>query len=79
MNPVTISNAYSELEAANIIYKKRGLGFFVKEGARSMLLREKRYEFIQQDLKTIVNKARVVDINLDVIIAELEKLFKEGE
>lgn len=79
VNPVTISNAYSELEAANIIYKKRGLGFFVKEGARSMLLREKRYEFIQQDLKTIVNKARVVDINLDVIIAELEKLFKEGE
>ncbi len=75
VNPITISNAYAELEAANIIFKKRGLGFFVKEGARNMLLREKRYEFIQRDLKTIVEKARIVDIDLSVIISELEKLF----
>jgi len=77
VNPITISNAYSELEASNIIYKKRGLGFFVKEGARNMLIREKRYEFIQKDLKTIVDKARIVDIDLQVIIAELQKLFAE--
>ncbi len=77
VNPVTISNAYAELEASNIIYKKRGLGFFVKEGARKMLIREKRYEFIQKDLKTIVDKAKVVDIDLDIIIAELQKLFAE--
>lgn len=75
VNPITISNAYAELEGANIIFKKRGLGFFVKEGARNMLLREKRYEFIQRDLKTIVEKARIVDIDLSVIISELEKLF----
>lgn len=75
VNPMTISNAYAELEASNIIYKKRGLGFFVKEGARNMLIREKRYEFIQKDLKTIVEKAKIVDIDLDVIITELQKLF----
>lgn len=79
VNPITISNAYAELEASNILYKKRGLGFFVKEGARQMLLREKRYEFIQRDLKNIVEKARIVDIDITLIIEELHKLFKEGE
>lgn len=79
VNPITISNAYSELEAANIIFKKRGLGFFVKEGARNMLIREKRYEFIQKDLKTIVDKAKVVDIDLAIIISELKRLFEKGE
>ncbi len=77
VNPITISNAYAELEASNIIFKKRGLGFFVKEGARNMLLRDKRYEFIQKDLKNIVDKARIVDIDINLIIAELEKLFAE--
>lgn len=79
VNPITISNAYSELEASNIIFKKRGLGFFVKEGARNMLLKEKRYEFIQRDLKNIVDKARIIDIDLNLIITELEKLFTKGE
>ncbi len=79
VNPITISNAYAELEASNILYKKRGLGFFVKEGARQMLLREKRYEFIQKDLKNIVDKAKIVDIDITLIIEELQKLFKEGE
>ncbi|MBI9031640.1 GntR family transcriptional regulator [bacterium] len=79
VNPITISNAYAELEASNILYKKRGLGFFVKEGARQMLLREKRYDFIQKDLKNIVDKARIVDIDITLIIEELQKLFKEGE
>jgi len=79
VNPITISKAFAELEASHIIFKKRGLGFFVQEGARSMLIREKRYEFIQQDLKAIVNKAKIVDIDLDVIIAELKKLFAKEE
>jgi DNA-binding transcriptional regulator YhcF (GntR family) len=79
VNPITISNAYAELEASNIIFKKRGLGFFVKEGARRMLLREKRYEFIERDLKNIVDKAKIVDIDIDIIIAELEKLFAKED
>lgn len=79
VNPITISNAYAELEASDIIFKKRGLGFFVKEGARKMLIKEKRYDFIQKDLKSIVDKAKMVDIDLDIIIAELQKLFEKGE
>lgn len=79
VNPNTISNAYAELEASNIIFKKRGLGFFVNEGARKMLIKEKRYEFIKKDLKMLVEKAKIVDIDLEMIIQELEKLYQGEE
>jgi len=79
VNPNTISNAYAELEASNIIFKKRGLGFYVTEGARKILIKEKRYEFIKKDLITLVEKAKVVDIDLEMIVAELHKIYEREE
>lgn len=79
VNPNTISNAYAELEASNVIFKKRGLGFYVTEGARKILIKEKRYEFIKKDLITLVEKAKVVDIDLEMIVAELHKIYEREE
>ena len=79
VNPNTISNAYAELEASNVIFKKRGLGFYVTEGARKILIREKRYEFIKKDLITLVEKAKIVDIDLEMIVAELHKIYEREE
>ena len=79
VNPNTISNAYAELEASNVIFKKRGLGFYVTEGARKILIRERRYEFIKKDLITLVEKAKIVDIDLEMIVAELHKIYEREE
>lgn len=78
VNPNTIGKAFTELESLNIIFKKRGIGFFVKDGARAMLLKDKKYEFINKDLKLIVKKAKIIDITLDVVVTELKKIYQEG-
>ncbi|MCP4411925.1 MAG: GntR family transcriptional regulator, partial [Gammaproteobacteria bacterium] len=38
VNPITVSKAYQTLVEDELVEKKRGLGMFVKSGARALLL-----------------------------------------
>ncbi len=42
LNPITVSKAYQELVDENLVEKRRGLGMYVTEGARELLLRNER-------------------------------------
>lgn len=42
VNTNTAVKAYDELARANIIYNKRGLGYFVTKGAKRQILKERK-------------------------------------
>src|SRR5256885_9446602 len=42
INPLTVLKSYQELVDSELLEKRRGLGMFVKDGARSMLLKGER-------------------------------------
>src|SRR5262249_40383813 len=48
INPLTVLKAYQELSDEELVEKKRGLGMFVKEGARSLLLKGERQKFLNE-------------------------------
>ncbi len=79
VNPNTISNAYTELESSAIIYKKRGRGFFVNNGARKKLLEEKKKKFLNNVLTDFVAKAKIIDIDLEIIIEEIKQRYFKGD
>ena len=37
INPLTVSRAYQELDEATLVEKRRGLGLYVREGARELI------------------------------------------
>ncbi len=49
LNPLTVLKSYQELVDEELVEKKRGLGMFVKEGARSLLLRGERQKFLEEE------------------------------
>ena len=48
VNPLTVLKAYQELVDEDLVEKRRGLGMFVKEGARKSLLKGERQKFLSE-------------------------------
>jgi GntR family transcriptional regulator len=48
VNPLTVLKAFQQLEGDDLVDKKRGLGMFVKSGARDILLRGERQRFLTE-------------------------------
>ncbi|HEV2398822.1 MAG TPA: GntR family transcriptional regulator [Candidatus Sulfotelmatobacter sp.] len=49
VNPLTVLKSYQELVDEELVEKRRGLGMFVKEGARNLLLRGERERFLSEE------------------------------
>ena len=48
VNPLTVLKAYQQLVDEDLVEKKRGLGMFVKAGARALLLQGERQKFLSE-------------------------------
>jgi GntR family transcriptional regulator len=48
VNPLTVLKSYQELVDQQLVEKKRGLGMFVKSGARDVLLQGERRKFLTE-------------------------------
>ena len=46
VNPLTVLKAYQELVDGQLVETRRGLGMFVKAGARNLLLKAERQKFL---------------------------------
>jgi GntR family transcriptional regulator len=49
VNPLTVLKAYQQLVDEQLVEKKRGLGMFVKAGARDLLLSGERQKFLKEE------------------------------
>jgi len=49
VNPLTVLKGYQELVDEELVEKRRGLGMFVKTGARDLLLRVERQKFLTEE------------------------------
>jgi len=72
VNPMTISKAYSFLEAEGLVERKRGIGLFVAKVKKSQRDRMKA-----KLLNNIVNKAAITAIQLGASEDEAVKFFKK--
>jgi GntR family transcriptional regulator len=49
VNPLTVLKGYQQLVDEELVEKKRGLGMFVKPGARNLLLKGERQKFLTDE------------------------------
>ena len=73
VNPATVAKGYSLLTDSGIIYKKRGVGMFVCEGAKENLLQKRRSNFYETYIISLLEEARRLNIGIDDIITMLER------
>lgn len=73
VNPNTVMRAYDILQQQDIIYNKRGLGFFVSADAKTSISSLKKKQFIDTDLPHFFNTIDLLDISMEEIISYYQK------
>lgn len=63
VNHITVSKGVTELVEEGVLYKKRGVGMFVSEGARGKLLEKRREGFKEEYLKPMLEEAGKLDLS----------------
>jgi len=75
VNHITVSKGVNLLVDEGIIYKKRGIGMFVAEGAREKLLEKRRGDFIDRYIIPMIKEANKLNIDRE----ELKQMIEEAE
>lgn len=73
VNPNTVMRAYDCLQDQEIIYNKRGVGYFVGEQAPEQIIRVRRSEFLGTELPEVFRRMKLLGISLEMLAAEYEK------
>ena len=75
VNANTVVKAYDELSRANIIYNKRGLGYFVTPGAKKQILKERKQEFMKERLPELFRQMQLLGITLEDVKSAYDATF----
>ena len=68
VNPNTITRSYGLLQDQGIIYNRRGIGYFITEGARQKVLSIMKKDFVENELPRVFRKMRALDLSIDDIL-----------
>ena len=74
INPATALKGINILVDEGLIYKKRGIGMFVAEGAKAQLIRKRGEAFYEASALPAVKEAKRLGISLE----ELQDMIKRG-
>ncbi len=72
VNPTTAVKAISKLTDNGILYKKRGIGMCVAEGARKKITALRRAVFLNQTIGRLLEEARTLGIGMDELMLEIK-------
>lgn len=73
VNPNTVVRAYEFLQNKEVIYNKRGIGFYPSEDAGEKIKVYSRERFLGQELPELFRNMYLLDIKMD----ELEKRYEQ--
>ena len=79
VNTNTAVKAYEQLAREDIIYNRRGLGYFVTKGAKTQILKARKKAFMDERLPELFRQMRLLGITLDDIRKAYEDTAESGE
>ncbi|KXX67958.1 MULTISPECIES: GntR family transcriptional regulator [Flammeovirga] len=77
VNPNTTIKAYAVLQQEGIIYTQRGKGYFVSQGAKETIIKDRKEEFLNEVLPETVEQANKLEISFDELQNYLKDLYHE--
>lgn len=79
VNANTAMRSFDYLQARDIIYNKRGIGYFVSSGAKKLILSLRRETFLKEDLEYFFKQLYTLDISLDEIAGMYHEFSKKQQ
>lgn len=79
INPATAAKGLTKLAEDNILYDKRGIGKFVSNEARSIIVDRRKNQTLKRLMEDIVQEAERLDITEDELIEMLRVVTNESK
>lgn len=79
INPATAARGVNLLVDEGILYKKRGIGMFVAAGARDQIRRQRKEDFYDHYIRSLVTEAVSLGITKQELIAMIEETENGGK
>lgn len=76
INPHTVLKGVNMLVDEEIIYKKRGLGMYVKQGALEKIKRKRQGQFFDQYIATLIDEASKLQMSKEDVISLIERGYE---
>lgn len=73
VNPLTVTKAYDGLVDVGVVESRRGMGMFVREGAREKLLTHEREKFLSEDWPRVMAQIRALELDPQSLLKESDK------
>ena len=79
VNVNTAVRSYDHLQNQGIIFTKRGLGYFVSPGAKSVIEEMRREEFLNEKLPELLQSMKTLNISIDELVCKLKKISSNNK
>lgn len=66
VNPNTVMRSYERLDGDGIIFNRRGIGFFVAEGAKEHIREIERRKFLDEELPKLSERLNLLGLTIEV-------------
>ena len=73
VNANTVVRSYDYLQNLEIIYNKRGLGYFTSEGAQQLIRSSRRKAFLTESMPEVFRQMDLLQVSAD----EIAQLYQE--
>lgn len=77
INPATVLKGMNILVSEGLIYKKRGVGMFVAEGAKEKIMVKRQQDFSKAYVETLIKEAKKLHLTKDQILDLIERGYEE--
>ncbi len=77
INPATVLKGMNILVDSGIIYKKRGLGMFVKEGALKTIREKRQNNFYKDYVESLISEAKKLGLSQNEIIELIGRGYEQ--
>jgi GntR family transcriptional regulator len=68
VNPLTVLKSYQQLVDEDLVEARRGLGMFVKTGARSALMKDERQRFLAEEWPRVYDTIQRLGLKPDELL-----------
>jgi GntR family transcriptional regulator len=76
LNPITVSKSYQALVDDDLVEKRRGLGMFIRTGARQKLMESERQKFLTDEWPAMVIRIQQLGLDTNKLLQPVKE--KEG-
>ena len=77
INPATAAKGVNLLVDEGVLYKRRGIGMFVAEGARTAIVQKRKNAFYDAFVTQLVREAKALNISKEELTAMIERAASE--